>query len=186
MDTLAQLEATYGSTQRFVNEVGPAQLDAPTPCRDWSVGLVLGHVVAVTRHFGGAAAGDAPEIPDPAEIDLGDDPAATYRGAAGAARAAWRAPGVLDGKITVAAGEMPAVMAAGISCLDTLVHGWDIARGTGQDATLDPALAKATLAFAQQIVTDEVRRFATFDSAVDIGADASATDRLVAFCGRRP
>jgi uncharacterized protein (TIGR03086 family) len=186
MDTIAQLEGTFASTQRIVDNIDSSQLNADTPCEDWNVRLVLAHIVGVMRHFEAAAVGEEQPIPDPADVDLGDDPAATYRAAASGALAAWSRPGVLDGNLKVAAGEMPATTVANINALDTLVHGWDIARGTGQDAALDPALAEASLAFAQRFVPDDVRGSGFMKPAVAVGDDASPTDRLVAFCGRRP
>jgi uncharacterized protein (TIGR03086 family) len=110
---------------------------------------------------------------------------AAFAGASEKTLAAWRRRGV-DGTVTLPIGpEVPAAAAAGIASLDCLVHGWDLAKATGQDATLDPALAEAALVISRQIVTPEIRP-AAFAPAVEVGAAASPTDRLVAFLGRQP
>jgi uncharacterized protein (TIGR03086 family) len=78
-------------------------------------------------------------------------------------------------------------MAAGINAVDTLVHGWDLARATGQDSTLDAALATAALEFCRPAITDEIRAGrGAFAAIVPVADDASPTDRLVGFLGRQP
>jgi uncharacterized protein (TIGR03086 family) len=66
-----------------------------------------------------------------------------------------------------------------------LVHGWDLARATGQEPTLDPDLAEQLLAFARQAINDDMRA-PRIGPEVAVAADAPATDRLVAFMGRTP
>ena len=73
-----------------------------------------------------------------------------------------------------------------INLIDTATHSWDIARATGQDADLPDDLAAVVLAVSEQVVNDDIRRFAGIDPAIPIGADATPTDRLVAFLGRQP
>ena len=82
-------------------------------------------------------------------------------------------------------GDMPGSVLGGFTTLDIAVHGWDLARATGQQANLDDDLAGEVLAFARQAITDTTRA-PRIGPEVAARPGASATDRLVAFLGRRP
>ncbi|MGH8992219.1 MAG: TIGR03086 family metal-binding protein, partial [Acidimicrobiia bacterium] len=143
MDTLKLLSQTFESTGRIVAGVRPDQMDAPTPCGEWDVRALLDHAIGVIAGFAAAASrADSPGEP-PA---IGDNPQPAFDAAARATLDAWHRPGALEGMCTLAHGiTLPAEVAAGINFVDTLVHGWDLARATGQDSTLDPELATAAL-----------------------------------------
>jgi uncharacterized protein (TIGR03086 family) len=65
------------------------------------------------------------------------------------------------------------------------VHGWDLARATGQDATMPEDLAEAAFAMIDGKLTDENRE-PGFKSVVAVPEDASAQDKLLAYTGRQP
>ena len=65
------------------------------------------------------------------------------------------------------------------------MHSWDLARGTGADLDLDDDLAERRARRDAQGLTADSRGDA-FGSEVQVGEDASAYDRLVAFAGRDP
>jgi uncharacterized protein (TIGR03086 family) len=75
--------------------------------------------------------------------------------------------------------------ALGVAFSDLLVHGWDVARATGQDETMPDGLAAAAYELVHGKFTDEQRRD-IFKPAVSIGDDASPQDRLLAYTGRDP
>ena len=184
MDTLKLLERTFESTGQTLAAVGPDQLSDPTPCPEWDVRALLDHVIGVVAGFGAAA---ARESAPPAPVEVGDEPLAVYQSVARDTLDAWNRPGALEGTCTIGHGlTVPAGVAAGINILDTLVHGWDIARATGQDTTLDPELAAAALEIARQVVSDDIRQSGAFGPPVPLSGPASPTAELVAFLGRRP
>src|SRR5262249_9742735 len=80
---------------------------------------------------------------------------------------------------------MPGPALAGFTTLDILVHGWDLAKATGQPAALDDALAAHALAFAEQAITPDTRA-PRIGPALPTAVNAPLTDRLVALLGRRP
>jgi uncharacterized protein (TIGR03086 family) len=82
-------------------------------------------------------------------------------------------------------GEMPGPALAGFTTLDILVHGWDLARATGQPSDLDGRLAAHVLGFAEQAITTDTRA-PRIGPAVTVAPDAPVTHRLVAFLGRNP
>jgi uncharacterized protein (TIGR03086 family) len=75
--------------------------------------------------------------------------------------------------------------ALGVAFSDLLVHGWDLARATGQDETMPAGLAAAAYGLAHGKFTDEQRK-GIFKPEVPIGDDASPQERLLAYTGRDP
>jgi uncharacterized protein (TIGR03086 family) len=184
MDTLKLLQRTFESTGRILTGVRPDQMGDPTPCTEWDVRALLDHTVGVIAGFAAAAARQAAPAEPPV---IGDDPLAVYHAVTQTTLDAWNRPGALDGTCTIGHGlTVPAEVAASINLLDTLVHGWDLARATGQDATLDSELAAAGFEISRQVVSDDVRQSGAFGPAVALSGAASPTDTLVAFLGRRP
>lgn len=71
--------------------------------------------------------------------------------------------------------------------VDHLVYGWDLARATGQDTTIDASLAT----FAYEEMTGALDASfrgpdTPFAAEVPWDEDAALHERLVAFLGRRP
>jgi len=182
VDTIDALSQTFDHLHHVVKGVSADQLTAATPCRDWDVRALLDHTFSVVGRLTAAAAG---REPSPVPLDEGDL-AEQFRALADESLTIWQAPGVLDREMDGGAGPMPGAAYAGINTLDTLVHAWDLARATGQDAALPDALAEHVLGICQAVVTPEARQFAGFDPAIDPPDGSGATGRLVAFLGRQP
>lgn len=181
------MQRACASTERFVERVGAAHHTQATPCPDWDVRALLNHVLG-TLALGRALLADAPptvsmgpgELP---EVDLvGDDALKAYRAGVEALLDA-AAGDALERSHQTPLGDMPGAVLGGFTTLDILVHGWDLATATGQDATLEPDLAEQVLAFAHQAITDETRA-PRIGPEVGIAADATPTARLVAYLGR--
>lgn len=177
------LELAFANTGRLVQGVRADQWGASTPCEEWDLRTLVNHTTWVVAMFSDAAQGRPPALPRDADV-LGDDPVGAYKTAADATLAAWRARG-LDGTMQLPPGEMPATFGFGINVLDTYVHGWDIARATGQKAGLEPDLCAALFDFMPNVVPAEPRGD-NFGPVVGVPADAPAVDRLLGFCGRKP
>ncbi|HEX3621595.1 MAG TPA: TIGR03086 family metal-binding protein [Acidimicrobiales bacterium] len=182
METLDALGLAFEHTGRVVGGVTADQLGAATPCTEWEVRTLLSHMLAVMANCGRAARGEA-LVPGTALLE--EDFAGQFAAEAGRTLAGWRACPA-DGMVDIGAGPMPVAAAMGINLLDTSIHGWDVARATGQDGTLPPELATTLLTIGPSIVTDELRAYAGFNPPVALAADAGPTDQLVAFLGRRP
>jgi uncharacterized protein (TIGR03086 family) len=67
----------------------------------------------------------------PADEYTGDDPVGAYAAAAQRCRAAFGRPGALEATHPFPFGPTPGAVIARISVSESLVHGWDIARGAG-------------------------------------------------------
>jgi uncharacterized protein (TIGR03086 family) len=163
-----------------VEGVGHDAWGDPTPCSDWSVRDLVGHVVAMHEvhlfqvHRRPRARSDVDRDPlgafevirDQVQADL-DDPG----------RAAEMYTGRF-GRWTFAAGIDRSV------CTELVVHGWDLARATGQDDRIDPVeiqRVRASLA----IVGHDVVRGMMAGPEVEVGPDADEQTRLLAYLGRQ-
>ena len=161
--------------------------DASTPCDDWSVRRLLDHLLHGQQLFAAGAAGAVvgPPSGDPPRL-LGDDPVAQYEAARRATIAAYAQPGVLSGMVTTPFGPMPAAQFLGIAVCDQLIHGWDLARSTDQDATMPADLAAAAWHLLGGRIADANRGPGrSFKAAVPVAEDASAQDKLLGYTGRQ-
>lgn len=158
----------------------------PTPCPDWSVRELMNHIVGGGFMFAGAIAGqEMPAGDGPPPDMLGDDPAAAYRQSAAGVRAAMDKDGVMEQTVTLPAGEFPGAIVFNIATSEALVHGWDLAKATGQDASLPDDLAKEVYAFTAPGV-EFGRQGGFYGTEVEVPAEASPGEKLVAFLGRQP
>lgn len=67
------------------------------------------------------------------------------------------------------------------------MHGWDLAQATGQQADLDPALARHALSWSRQMLRPEFRGpDKAFGREVAVPADAPIYRRLAGWFGRDP
>ena len=180
MDLIASLDETFQHAYVVIGGVDTEQYGDKTPCQEWTVRDLLEHMIGVVAGLGAAAAGSAPE-----RFELADDPAAQFDLAAAAALAAWRTPGVLDRVVDAGPGPMPGRVLAGINLLDTATHTWDLAVATGQPSALPDTVATAALEASWATISPAIRN-GRFGPEISVPADASATDRLVAFLGRTP
>jgi uncharacterized protein (TIGR03086 family) len=183
VDLIQPLADTFDHSVKVLLPVEPDMLDAPTPCTDWDMRTLLTHMFNVVENMGHGAR-DEPLVPE-ADLVLEAGLAAQFRRLADGTLAAWRARHPEDA-INVGGGPMPVQVAMSINLLDTGTHAWDIARSTGQDPQLPESVASTLLALCHRIVPDENRERAGFAPQVAVPADASSTDRLVAFLGRQP
>jgi uncharacterized protein (TIGR03086 family) len=190
MEPFTAFDRAVVSTADVVKATPASQMSAPTPCTEWDVRALLNHVIG-TLWLAEDLLGDQPPrypmVPGglpPGDL-AGDDPAAAYAEAAAAALAAAAAGDALTRGHATPLGQMPGPALAGFTTLDILVHGWDLARATGQPADLDGRLAAHVLGFAEQAITPDTRA-PRIGPPPAVAPGAPVTDRLVAFIGRNP
>jgi len=161
-------------------------LDAETPCDEWTVRRLIDHLLAGLAMFTAGPSGGtfAPPTGPPPQL-VGDDPIAQYEDARQATIAAYSEPGVLDGTIKGFGGDGPAAQVLGIAFCDQLIHGWDLATGTGQDATMPGDLAAAAWKMLDGRMSDAARGH-NYKPAVPVAGDATTQEKLLAYTGRTP
>lgn len=182
--TISKAAAT---TKQVVAGVSASQYSDPTPCSDFNVKQLAGHMAGLLVGAELAAnkqkrQGSPDEMPDL----LGDNPGPAYAALADKAVAAWSQDGAFEGMCEFGPGEMPAQVAGSITLMEIAVHGWDLAAATGQSYQMDPEVAEATYQTLQQIANPESRSGGVFGPEVPASADASTQEKLLAFSGRNP
>jgi uncharacterized protein (TIGR03086 family) len=186
MDILAAHDLALDATARIVSNIDPGSLDAPSRCTDWSVRDLLNHVVAGNWWAAELASGKTiAEVGDRLDGDqLGADPAAAYAASARAAAAAFGAPGALEAPCAVSYGPIPGSVYASHRLLDVLIHGWDLAVATGQDAALDPGLVALCWAGVEP-EAEMLTGSGMFGTRVSVPDDADEQTKLLGLLGRR-
>jgi uncharacterized protein (TIGR03086 family) len=176
----------------LVTGTDDAQRGAPTPCPKYRVADLLEHIGTLARAFAASArkqpgplteqqpAGDAARLPADWRTRIPRD--------LGTLAGAWSQPDAWDGMTRIASMDAPAAM-VGVTLADELVvHGWDLARATGQPFQPDPAAVGAARSFLDQFASpdappgDEV----AFGPSRPAPPDASALDQVLALAGRDP
>lgn len=152
------------------------QLDAPTPCDEWDVRTLLNHLLSALKYFAEAPHDQSAKLPQgtPPAL-LRDDAVKQYAQARETTLRVYREPGVLE----------KTGPSLGIAFVDQLVHGWDLAQATGQDATMPEDLADAAFAMIDGRMPDD-QRGTFFKPAVPVAGDAPPQDKLLAAGGRQP
>lgn len=174
---------------RLVDGVDDDQLAAATPCAGWPVAVLLNHLLALTVAFTAAAHKDSSVAsrPEPGG-SLPVDWWCQLHEHLDALVTAWRAPQAWEGETEAGGVTMPAEV-MGVVALDELVlHGWDLARATGQPFQADPASVQASLGFAASMSEPDQQagREGLYGPVVAIPPGASDLDQLLGFAGRDP
>lgn len=158
--------------QVVVRGITGDQWDNPTPCADWDVRALTRHVFQVVTAVQLAGAGG----PVPSELWTRDLHDADFDAAA---RAAGQPPAAT---IDMGGRPMPGPVVAAMLTTDLVVHGWDLARATGQAWDVPAADAERFLGgFAEQ-----GRQMGLFAAPVPVPAGAPVLDRVLGLSGRNP
>ncbi|GIJ24149.1 TIGR03086 family metal-binding protein [Micromonospora lutea] len=165
------------------------RLTAPTPCQSWVVGDLLDHLMGLTLAFRTAAE----KGPDPAPDGPGDpsvdrlDPQWRSRLPVRLDElvVAWREPAAWTGETVVGGVVLPAEVMGVVALNELVVHGWDLARATGQPYDIDDQ----TLDTVHRLVSQQASSDGTpglFGPSVIQPDDAPLLDRVLGLTGRTP
>jgi uncharacterized protein (TIGR03086 family) len=180
--SLDLLSRALDQTGDLVAGIEPGQAALRTPCPEFDVRALVNHAVYDLRTFNTMLTGGQRES---ADRDLiGEDWSAAYRAAADELMATWRARGT-DGTLKSQMGELPLKWAVGQHLADIAVHGWDIARATGQSDSLDPEIGEVGLDWGRANLKPEYRGQA-FGPEQPTDPEAPIYARLAGFFGRNP
>jgi uncharacterized protein (TIGR03086 family) len=170
---------------RLVEGMHDDALDRPTPCEQYTVGDLLEHIggaalafraAAVKRPLEGAPSGDAARLPADWRTRIPADLLAMGQ--------AWQDADAWTGMTAAGGVDLPGDV-AGIVALDELViHGWDLAKATGQPAGYDGPGLENVYAMVQQFRSAGVEGL--FGAPVPVPDDAPLLDRILGLAGRDP
>jgi uncharacterized protein (TIGR03086 family) len=168
----------YGRTSEWTGTMvrgAASHLDAPTTCDDWNVRTLMNHMLETQRYFVGSARGETVTLsPHPADL-ISDDPGSDFDQAREETLKTFSAPGTIE----------KTGPSLGIALTDQLLHGWDLAVSTGQDATMPEDLPEVAYEMIHGRFTDEQRK-GVFKPELSVSSDASPQEKLLAYTGRDP
>ncbi|MEV0177280.1 TIGR03086 family metal-binding protein [Streptomyces sp. NPDC050803] len=174
---------------RLAEGVTDEQLTGATPCPEMRLRNLLGHLLGLSVAFRDAARKDLGVTTDTSPTDAVPDIGPGWREelpkVLDELAEAWKDPDAWTGMTRAGGVDLPGAI-AGAVCVDELViHGWDLARATGQAYEPDPAALQATYDFLLAAV-DDPGRGAIFGPVVPVPEDAPLLDRAVGLSGREP
>jgi uncharacterized protein (TIGR03086 family) len=176
----------------LVAQVTDDELGKPTPCPAYTLGDLIDHVGGLALAFTAAANKDRSEYveqqPSGDAVRLGEDWRARIPRDLGALAQAWREPRAWTGMTRIAGGDTPAEMAGLIAADELVVHGWDVARATGQPYACEPELLDAAQSFLSQFASPDAPAGpdVPFGPSRQMPGDAPRLDRVIALAGRDP
>ncbi|MFE1886711.1 TIGR03086 family metal-binding protein [Streptomyces diastatochromogenes] len=176
---LEQFDQAATALEGVLAGIKPLQLDDPTPCPEWSVRELVNHVVGGNLMFAGIVSGNGPAAPQ----DHGDDLLGAFRSSFSTLREAFAADGVLERTFQTPMGERPATRLVTIRVIEMGLHGWDLAKATGQSFALPEEVVDAALNQLKAMLPAD-RQGLPYGNEQPAAPDASPTDRLAAFAGR--
>ncbi|MDG4866196.1 TIGR03086 family metal-binding protein, partial [Streptomyces sp. T-3] len=136
---------------RLAEHVRDDQLAGPTPCPEMAVRNLLGHLLGLSVAFRDAARKDFGPTTDtnPGDTlpDIGDGWRSELPEALDELAAAWRDPKAWEGETRAGGVDLPGAVAGQVAMDELVLHGWDLARATGQEYAPDAASLAAAHAF---------------------------------------
>ncbi len=169
----------------LISTTPASELDQPTPCPDFTVGVLLDHIVMVMRRVAAVGWGQhwstvEQEAAPPGVVDI-----EAFRAAAHDVHQVWADDSRLEQLFEVPWGTLPGAPVLYGYTGELAVHGWDLATATGREFEVaDDALGGAVAAI-RQIPAEGRGTDVPFDPVVDPGPDASAVLQMAGWTGRR-
>ncbi|MFD9392829.1 TIGR03086 family metal-binding protein [Streptomyces sp. NPDC060000] len=175
---------------RLAEGVRDEQLADGTPCPGCAVRNLLGHLTGLSVAFRDAARKDlgarTGTAPDAAGPDIGFGWREELAKALDELAEAWRDPAAWTGMTRAGGVDLPGAVAAAVAVDELVIHGWDLARATGQEYAPDPAALRASHDFLRVAAEQSDRGDGVFGPVVPVPDDAPLLDRAVGLSGRDP
>ncbi|WP_405610076.1 TIGR03086 family metal-binding protein [Streptomyces sp. NBC_01508] len=172
---------------RIAGHVPAVRLPDPTPSADWDVRALANHLVLHTSHGleHRARRTEMPETLTARDFTTDADWPQRYRVALDRAVTAWADPTVWEGEIGEGAGATPAASVGTLMTLEMALHGWELARATGQEFRLSEESAAFVLGVVEEYA-EMYRKYDGFADPVAVPATAGTFGRALAASGRDP
>ena len=189
-DTPLDLGPQTRIVARLDEGVTDAQLADATPCPRYAVRHLLGHLLGLSVAFRDAGRKDLGATTDTAPQDALPDVGPAWRAELSKAldelAEAWRDPAAWTGMTRAGGIDMPGEVTAAVALDELVIHGWDLARATGQPYTPDPAALESAHAFLRAAAEEGDRGEGIFGPVIPVPADAPLLDLALGLSGRDP
>ena len=185
-DPISLLDGAFDALGAKVHAVPADRWGAATPCTEWSVRDLVNHLVAEHLWVPHLLRGETiDEVGNRYDGDvLGDEPVGAWDRASDASRRAWQQLPTPETVVHLSFGDFPAREYAEQMLLDLVVHGWDLARGAGLDAALEPLRAAHVLGYLEPHAK-EWHDVGVLGDPVEVES-AEPGPKLLGLAGRRP
>lgn len=188
--TLLDLGPAAKRMADLIAGLAPDSLAAPTPCPKYTLGDLVDHVGGLSLAFTAAATkavgGDTSQAPSPQASRLGDDWQTRIPRDLMDLAEAWRDPAAWSGFTQAGGVDLPGEI-AGLVALDELViHGWDVARASGQAYECDLPALEVVYEFVAPMAAPGQEAPRIFGPVVEVTEDAPLLDRIIGLSGRDP
>ena len=188
-DTMFDLGPQARIVARLVAGVRDDGLADATPCPGYAVRTLLGHLLGLAVAFRDAGRKDlgptTDTAPDAAEPDIGPGWREELPKVLDELAEAWRDPAAWTGMTRAGGVDLPGAVAGAVAADELVVHGWDLARATGQESEPDPVALRASYGFLAA-AEDPSREGGIFGPVVPVPEDAPLLDRTIGLSGRDP
>ncbi len=167
-------------------------LSRPTPCPAYSLGDLIEHVGGLALAFTAAARKERNAYTEMAPAGdasrLGADWRERIPRDLTALAQAWADPGTWTGMTRIAGNDSPAGVVGLVLADELAVHGWDVARASGQAYACEPDILEAALKFLRMFASPDAPDgpVVPFGPARTLLDEAPLLDRVVGMAGRDP
>ncbi|MFF7974769.1 TIGR03086 family metal-binding protein [Streptomyces sp. NPDC007905] len=188
--TILDLGPQTRMVARLAETVTDDRLAAPTPCPGLAVRNLLGHLLGLSVAFRDAARKDLGATtdtnPNAAVPDVGPGWREELPKTLDELADAWRDPSAWTGMTRAGGIELPGAVAGAVVADELVIHGWDLARATGQPYAPDPAALDSAHGFLLAAVDAPNRGNGLFGPVVPVPPEAPLLVRAVGLSGRDP
>jgi uncharacterized protein (TIGR03086 family) len=167
---------------RLVGGVRDDQLDGATPCDEWRLADLLAHI----HQFATVLTANASKVPPPPVDGLPDDWRHVIPLRIDELAQAWRGHSAWQGRVSAGGVEMSGEENAVVAIEELVVHGWDVARASGQDFQPAPESLNHVERFLDIFAAPLASGQGPYGPAVAVGDDASRLDAYLGAAGREP
>ena len=188
MDQLATLEYALAELRGVIAQLDEAEMDTVTNCEPWTVRRLASHALNNQLLWAGLVTGhELVSVGDTmGAVPIEGDLAPVADEVVEQAMELWRNPGVLEATHSTPFGELPGSVVVNFATIDAIAHAWDLSASVGHPIEFKPDAVPAISAVVEATCTDEARAAGLIKAAIELPADASDTERLVAAAGRDP
>jgi uncharacterized protein (TIGR03086 family) len=187
---MTDFKNTTDQVAALLSSIDDGRLSGATPCEEYTVAQLLNHMLGLCLAFTSAAEGERgphtdtpPGMPE-TTLEPGWRPLLEAR--LETLAEAWSRPAAWEGDATAGGVTFPAAIMGLVALNEVAIHGWDLARATGQHYELDGATLETLLEFVGQDADDQAAREGIYGPALKVADDADPQDRLIALTGRDP
>lgn len=163
-------------------------LSAPTPCAGYDVRGLLNHLLYWGPWLVAAGRREEPPVPAAAEAAAGlvtEDWRAALEKQTETLVEVFGAPAAWEGTTALGTAELPAAVVGDMVLGEFVLHGWDLARASGQEPQWAPEAATAVYESAVAM-GDQARAMGVYGEAVAVPDGASPLERALGASGRDP